>query len=454
MENIILEERNDTRGSYLVATGFEEGSYKEEMLKNGKIEGLLPVTGQDFNGRHELWYETTAGLALKLKYAQSAPGVGEITELLRQAGLLAQRLEGYLLEAEGLVLELSHIFEKEKGKFLFLYLPGKEGKKSVGVCGLLEELMEYVDYKDHRAVSFVYLLHAGSRQQSCGLLSLQQLCEEISEAARAEEEVRRNDDFLEEFEAALDAGEAEGTKSWKERIAGRRRGTEHGREKTADERIGAGKGNGIWEVRGDAFAGERASQAAGAKGDPEAVKAAGKFLGLLQRLKNHVLTGFGKNDRFHEEPEGGGIFGDSCMDRALPAREGSSDTVLLSGLSDTVLLTESPDTVLLRETERCTLEAVDRTREDILLGCFPFSIGKEGTDGGYALKEPVISRRHAQILKEGMRYFLVDTKSLNGTYLNGVRLAANEKNEIKDGDRIEFADICFIFACCKVPNGI
>lgn len=449
VENIILEERNDARGSYLVAAGFGEGSYREEMLKNSNIEGLLPVTGQNFNGRHELWYETTARQALKLKYAQSAPGVEEITELLRQIGLLAQRLEEYLLEAEELVLELSRIFEKGKGEFLFLYLPGYEGKKQGGICGLLEELMEYVDYEDHRAVSFVYLLHAGSRQQSCGILSLQRLCEEISEAARAEEEVRRNDDFLEEFEASLDMKKEEGKKAWKEKTAGKRRGADKDggeRVRGAEKRREVGKGTGIWEIGGSAFAAEKASgQAAGGKGAVQAAKSVGGFRGFLQKLKGYVKTGLEENSSFHEEPEDHMVFGDSCTDTVLLSQEGLSDTVLLAG---------DPDTVLLREEERCTLEAVDQTRGDISIDSFPFCIGKEGKDGGYALREPVISRRHAEIIKDGMHYFLVDTKSLNGTYLNGERLVSGEKKEIKNGDRIDFADICFIFACCKVPNGI
>ena len=56
-----------------------------------------------------------------------------------------------------------------------------------------------------------------------------------------------------------------------------------------------------------------------------------------------------------------------------------------------------------------------------------------------------ISGFHAQILTEGNDQFLMDRGSVNGTYLNGRRLAGGEKKLLADGDviRIQNFDILF-----------
>ena len=95
---ISVKKQSDMRGNYLVAVGCKEGDYREEMLKNSRIPGLLAVTGQDFDGRHELWYETGSMQPLSIKFKQNAPGADEITNLMHQIGDMAERLEEYLLE--------------------------------------------------------------------------------------------------------------------------------------------------------------------------------------------------------------------------------------------------------------------------------------------------------------------------------------------------------------------
>jgi FHA domain-containing protein/type VII secretion system (Wss) protein YukD len=49
-----------------------------------------------------------------------------------------------------------------------------------------------------------------------------------------------------------------------------------------------------------------------------------------------------------------------------------------------------------------------------------------------------VSRRHASIGREGMKYYLIDLESTNGTRLNGKDVTALQKMPLKDGDAIEF----------------
>jgi pSer/pThr/pTyr-binding forkhead associated (FHA) protein len=79
----------------------------------------------------------------------------------------------------------------------------------------------------------------------------------------------------------------------------------------------------------------------------------------------------------------------------------------------------------------------------------PFYIGTVKNQMNYSLSCPVISRYHAKIEKLGGIYYINDLNSTNGTFVNGRRLKAEEPNVLIAGDKVAFANICFIFAC---PN--
>jgi pSer/pThr/pTyr-binding forkhead associated (FHA) protein len=52
-------------------------------------------------------------------------------------------------------------------------------------------------------------------------------------------------------------------------------------------------------------------------------------------------------------------------------------------------------------------------------------------DGGY------VSRRHAQIIKDGAGYLISDLGSSNGTLLNGYPLLPNRSYRLRNGDRFK-----------------
>jgi hypothetical protein len=57
------------------------------------------------------------------------------------------------------------------------------------------------------------------------------------------------------------------------------------------------------------------------------------------------------------------------------------------------------------------------------------------------LAEPSVSRRHAELRRDGARWLLRDLGSRNGTRLNGVRLL--DEAEVGPGDRVSFGDARF-----------
>ncbi|MBI2974343.1 MAG: FHA domain-containing protein [Deltaproteobacteria bacterium] len=68
-------------------------------------------------------------------------------------------------------------------------------------------------------------------------------------------------------------------------------------------------------------------------------------------------------------------------------------------------------------------------------------IGRDDT-ADFDIKEYVISRQHAKIIREGGEIFIQDLNSKNGTFLNNRRVA---KEALHDGDRIALGTIVLIF---------
>ncbi len=65
------------------------------------------------------------------------------------------------------------------------------------------------------------------------------------------------------------------------------------------------------------------------------------------------------------------------------------------------------------------------------------------SDNDLVLTDPTVSRRHAEILKQGDQYLLFDLGSRLGTYVNGVR--AEEGQVLRSGDRIRLGNTELVF---------
>lgn len=82
--------------------------------------------------------------------------------------------------------------------------------------------------------------------------------------------------------------------------------------------------------------------------------------------------------------------------------------------------------------------------EKIELNTYPFFVGKDAGRVQGLVPVNEVSRIHGSFEKEGDIVYYKDCNSTNGTKLNGNRLLSGEKYQIKQGDRIEFANICYL----------
>lgn len=74
-----------------------------------------------------------------------------------------------------------------------------------------------------------------------------------------------------------------------------------------------------------------------------------------------------------------------------------------------------------------------------------FKIGRDGDNDFVISNNKEIGRFHSEIVKENRECYLVDHNSLNGTFLNGVRLSRGKVYILKNQDLIEWANVKAIF---------
>jgi molybdopterin converting factor small subunit len=82
--------------------------------------------------------------------------------------------------------------------------------------------------------------------------------------------------------------------------------------------------------------------------------------------------------------------------------------------------------------------------EDIVLDKTDFLIGRLGEQVDHVCKSYAVGKVHAQIISDGGVCLLKDLNSINGTFVNNIRIPSNMEHELKDGDRVAFANCEFV----------
>ncbi len=117
--------------------------------------------------------------------------------------------------------------------------------------------------------------------------------------------------------------------------------------------------------------------------------------------------------------------GELVIESSLESREVEAAK---TGVTKMLRLNAGPDTK-----EGAYLVKFDAGKETRLLLATPFTKIGRASDNDIVIRDPNVSRHHAQIENQGSRYLLKDLSSTNGTFING---AAVDEHVLKNRDVI------------------
>ncbi|MCI9523522.1 MAG: FHA domain-containing protein [Erysipelotrichaceae bacterium] len=198
---------------------------------------------------------------------------------------------------------------------------------------------------------------------------------------------------------------------------------------------------------------------------------------LLEMVKKHQFSQKGNmNQRLDIQKDDDDIT--QRLDQDMPDQIEEEGTVLLEedatsylDVDKTTLLVEDEPTGLLNPISQETFEedleeeTVDlrqylntqqypiqatitriSTNETIKINKAVFRIGKSKSCADYAVSDnKAVSKIHADIIKRGSDYFIVDQESKNQTFINEAYIQPKYEVELHDGDHIRLANEDFIF---------
>lgn len=90
------------------------------------------------------------------------------------------------------------------------------------------------------------------------------------------------------------------------------------------------------------------------------------------------------------------------------------------------------------------------TSEMIIVNNHRFSIGKSEECDYCICNNRAISRNHASLILKGSECYICDEGSMNGTFVNGVRITMGQEKELYDGNTIKLADEEFILERVRI----
>lgn len=117
-------------------------------------------------------------------------------------------------------------------------------------------------------------------------------------------------------------------------------------------------------------------------------------------------------------------------------------------VNENILPDNSNETMLLEYTQQkypFLQKKKDGILEQINITKTDFFVGRMQEQVDYVFENNAIGKVHAQIISRNGNYLIKDLNSKNGTFINDVRIDSNKEYEIKNSDKISFANSDYTF---------
>ena len=159
---------------------------------------------------------------------------------------------------------------------------------------------------------------------------------------------------------------------------------------------------------------------------------------VVAMIKNHGQQLTPKCNKTDFDDEATGLLSDEAT--GLLGADDEETGLLQEEDEATGLLIESEYKPLMASMTRVTTGELFAVNKPV------FRIGKESKTSDYTvINNPKISRNHAEIIRRNNIFYIVDSESKNGTFVNETQIKPRQETEIRDGDMIRLADEEFKF---------
>ncbi len=154
---------HDSKMSYLVIEPEKDiaSSLSMNMMKNNKIQCLLDMDCRYIDNNLVLYYEIQ-GLQTVKEYINE-PGISFniIKQLYTDITQAVLNGEEFFLSEDSYLMDLEYIFWDKKSESIKLCcIPELQGNFQEDVKKLTEDIMEYINHSDKKAVAFIYGIYA------------------------------------------------------------------------------------------------------------------------------------------------------------------------------------------------------------------------------------------------------------------------------------------------------
>lgn len=158
----------DGIGSYLRIVGEQEDDIGDKVFTYQDIPGFLPLEMRRINGQKEYIYDISGKLSLKKYLDRGGFSLDDIRQLFQQVFDMADRVEEYLLDGRGVVVQEDFLYlNTVTGEWEGIYNKDNMDGIAKSVGSLLESVMEKMDQRDKDLVFFIYGMHKLTRNMDC-----------------------------------------------------------------------------------------------------------------------------------------------------------------------------------------------------------------------------------------------------------------------------------------------
>lgn len=378
----------------------EEKRYQYCILSRGGIKGLLPCSLRYLDGEAYLYYDITSKQNIVQIHQKGNVNREWLLDFLESIHRLQQELGRFLLQENNVLWEPEQIFQDlENNVFSFLYVPYYAGENQF--LKLLGFLVEKIDYEDDALVECVYKMY--EQFEKNGEVYLQ---EQIFKDVKALEnhDGKRTAEIPRTLEPEAENKQISPTESQSseaENIQKVERRLEVPSERQFPEQ--------------DVREGETVSSK--------------KLFGIFENKKNKRT----REQELREEYR-------QSLQRAVSGYAVAEEQEYGEEYGRTMFMTERPDK---KEVHHRLYYADGRKASE--LDTANLLIGKYKDKVDVYLEDDSVSRMHARVLQDQGDFYLEDSNSTNGTFLNKTRLQPYERKKLEQGDEIRCGNVVLYF---------